>query len=205
MRIKKALPLLTGILALVVGAPASALIVDTISFSNWTGNNAVDVTPSFSIGLDDGGFFAVSISIDASSTHTGQITGIYFDLGVDGFAESNISNSTHTDYATDNSKISGVTNLNLGEFDVILGYSPMTNSFPVTFDVAQGTLDLDDWTRVGVRWQDTSATDGSDKTVSIVASRDTPPTSLSDPATLGLFALGFAIVGLQRWRKVDSR
>ncbi|MFW2404708.1 MAG: hypothetical protein ACN4GT_08065 [Gammaproteobacteria bacterium] len=205
MRIRNTFPLLTGIFALFAGAPASSMIVDTISFSNWTGNNAVDVTPSFNVGLDDGGFFAVSVGIDAGSTYTGQITGIYFDLGVDGFAESNISNSTHTDYATDDSKINGVTNLNLGDFDVILGYSPKTNSFPVTFDVAQGTLDLDDWTRVGVRWQDTTGPEGSDKTVSITAVRDTPPISLSEPMTLGLFGFGLAFIALQRRREADAR
>ena len=204
MYIKKTLSIGVGIFAVVFGAPAPAMIVDTISFTTWTGNNAVDVTPSFTVGLDDGGFFAVSVDIDIGSTYTGQITGIYFDLGVDGFAESNISGSTHTDYATDASGINGVTNLNLGNFDVILGYSPKTNSFPVMFNVAQGTLGLDDWTRVGVRWQDTTGPEGSDKTVSVTAVRDTPPTSLSEPMTLGLFGLGFAIIGLLRRPKADN-
>ena len=205
MRIKNTFSLLTGIFALAIGPPASAAIIDSISFSNWTGNNAVDVTPAFNVGLDDGGFFAVSIAVDAFSTYTGQITGIFFDLGVDGFAESNISNSTHTHYATDDSKINGVTNLNLGDFDVILGYNPKTDSFPVQFDVEQGALGLDDWTRVGVRWQDTNGPDGSDKTVSVTALRDTPPTSLSEPMTLGLFSFGLALVGLQRRRQANTR
>jgi hypothetical protein len=189
---------------LVAGTPASAMIIDSISFTGWFGNNAVDVTPTFEVGLDDGGFFAVSVGIDAGSTYVGELTGIYFDLGVDGFAEGNISNSTHTNYATDDTKIIGITNLNLGEFDVILGYSPKANAFPVTFNVAQGGLNLGDWTRVGARWQSTNGPEGSDKTVSITAVRETPPTGLHEPMTLGLFGLGLAFVGLQRRRQAKT-
>jgi len=198
MRTKGIVELLGGLAVLLAGTPASALIVDSIAFTAWTGNNAVDVTPTFNVALDDGGFFAVSVGIDSNSMYTGELSGIFFDLGVDGFAESNISGSTHTDYATDADSINGVTNLNLGDFDVILGYKPFANNFPVTFNVAQGGLSLDDWTRVGVRWQATNGPEKSDKTISITATRDTPTTSLPEPTTFGLVGLGLVLVGLRK-------
>lgn len=191
---------ITAALALAASTQASAAIIDTISFGNWTSNNSVDVLPTFSVGYDDGGFFRVNVGIDPASSFAGTLTGIFFDLGVDGFAEANIFGETyvHTDYATDTDQINGVTTINpLGAFDVILGYKPQA-SVPLAFSVTAGSLTLDDWTRVGLRWQSVNSPEGSDKVVS--STRTT--TEVPEPGSLGLLAAGLlGLVATRRFAK----
>ena len=186
--------LLAGGITLAMAMPAQSAIIDQISFGGWTSNDSVDVTPTFDVGLDDGGFFVVDVWFSGASAYQGEISGIFFDLGVDNFAESNISYAlgytgpTHTDYATDTDRINGVTTINpFSDFDVILGYKPFADE-AVQFLVDATGLSLDDWTRVGVRWQNTNAPEGSDKVVSF----ERLTVDVAEPATMGLLFAGVA-------------
>jgi hypothetical protein len=177
--------------------PASAAIIDSLSFGNWTSNDSVDVTPTFNVGLDDGGFFVVDVDIASGSTYSGEISGIFFDLGVNNFASSNISyaagytGDTHTNYATDTDKINGVTTINpLGAFDVVLGFKPFAEG-AVQFLVDANGLTLDDWTRVGVRWQDVNSPEGSDKVISTTVVRSVPEPDSVALLGAGLLALAW--------------
>jgi hypothetical protein len=198
MNIKKICTTVAAV-ALAGSMQASAAIIDTISFGSWTSNDSVDVLPTFSVGYDDSGFFRVNIGIDSSSSFTGTLTGVFFDLGVDGFSEANIFGETylHTDYATDADSINGVTTINpLGAFDVVLGYKPQA-SVPLSFSVLAGELTLDDWTRVGLRWQSVNSPAGSDKVVSSTRTAQVP-----EPTSLGLLAAGLlGLVATRRFSK----
>lgn len=185
--------------SLALAMPASAAIIDTINFGNWTSNDSVDVLPTFSVGYDDGGFFRVDIGISPASTFTGTLTGVLFDLGTNAFAESNIFNESyaHTAYATDVDRINGVTTINpLGAFDVVLGYKPQAG-VPLSFSVWANGLDLDDWTRVGLRWQSVNSPEGSDKVVS-----STRIAAVSEPRSLALLGLG--MLGLAMIRRAAA-
>jgi hypothetical protein len=198
MNIKKICTAVASV-ALAGSMQASAAIIDTISFGSWTSNDSVDVLPTFSVGYDDGGFFRVNIGIDPSSSFTGTLTGVFFDLGVNGFSSANIFNQSHayTAYATDTDRINGITNINpLGAFDVVLGYKPQA-SVPLSFSVSAGDLTLDDWTRVGLRWQSVNSPEGSDKVVSSTRTAQVP-----EPTTIGLLAAGLlGLVATRRFSK----
>jgi hypothetical protein len=129
----------------------------------------------------------------------GQITGIFFDLGID-IVESDITGESaagvlqgHNAFATNAAKIKGVTNLNLGDFDVVLGYKVGNNraEVPLQFFVNDHGQTLEDWVRVGVRFQSVGENafgGGSDKEASTDAS------VVPIPATAWLF--GTAILGV---------
>jgi hypothetical protein len=162
---------------LAAGAPNAA----TISFTNWSESGSDTVIPVFTVSDDPDGKFKVTVEISASSPNQyGEITGIFFDVDTSNgvaIVESDITGetvgggTTHTHWATNTNKINGVTNISpLAAFDYVLGYKDGNEKgeVPIMFFVADqsGALTLDDWERVGVRWQvvgENGPGSGSDK------------------------------------------
>ncbi len=194
-----------AILSLAVSTSASAAI---ISYTNWSMSGSNTVIPIFKVSDDPAGKFQVDVSIDTANSPNdfAQITGIYFDLGDDVITDPEITYGSiggplmrHTNFVTNNSKINGVTNLNLGDFEVILGYKDGSQRaiVPITFFVDDNGLTLADWGRVGVRFQSVGETgfgQGSDKEVSTSA--------VPIPAAVWLFGSALmSIIGVRRSKK----
>lgn len=187
----------------------------TITFVDWSQSGSDTVIPAFTVSDDPVGKFKVSVDVSPSSPNMyGEITGIYFDLQPNLLIDADITDetvgggTTHTDFATNATGISGVTNLNLGVFDYILGYKDGSDKgeVPIMFFVSDkgGTITLDDWDRVGVRWQVVGADfagDGSDKEVSMTATAVSP---VPLPAAAWLFASVLGVFGYLGKRKAKA-
>jgi len=180
----------------------------TISYGDWSKDGSDTVIPVFTVNDDVVGVFRVDIKIDIddSPNDYAKVTGVYFDLGNDDIVEADITNEdpmAHTDFATNASEIHGVTELNQGDFEVVLGYKDRSNKsdLPMYFYVSDhdGALTLADWGRVGIRFQVVGENDfgeGSDKEVSLTSAivPDNTPNPVPLPAAVWLF--GSAFVGL---------
>lgn len=193
--------ILTILVFLGISLQASANISDdSVSFGDWVSNDTVDVTPSFTVSIDGNGDFEIDVWIDDDSIHTGDITGIAFDIGVSNFnADDSIDDQSHnyTEFANNvtklgNANFAGATK---DPFDVILQYDPSNKvDSALHFKVLNSwNLTLKDWTRVGVRWQATTAyeesgREGSDKVIAI------PEPGSMALVSLGLLALFFSRV-----------
>jgi len=185
----------------------------TISYGNWSESGSDTVIPTFTVSDNYEGKFKVSININKAESPNdfAKITGIYFDLGNDIINQADITGesvggalSGYTHFATNNDRINGVTLLNLGDFETILGYKSKNNKAdtPISFFVSNrnGALTLNDWGRVGVRFQSVGVNDfgeGSDKEVSSESQLVAPI-----PAAVWLFGSGLiGLVGMTKRRK----
>ena len=189
--------------ALVVAA--SIANAATVEFINWSQSGSDTVIPTFTVSDDPADKFKVSVDISPSSPNGyGEITGIYFDLVPDVLVDADITGetvgggTTHTHFATNDSKINGVTNLNLGDFDYILGYKDGNDKgqVPIMFFVSDkgGTISLADWDRVGIRWQvvgENGPGSGSDKEVSTSVVPIPGAAWLFGSGVLGLLGLAY--------------
>lgn len=193
---------MTLVVLLALLAPAKAA---TIEFINWSQDGSETVIPTFTVSDDPVGKFKVTIGINTllSPHDYGEVTGIYFDLVPNLLTDADITmetvggGTTHTHFATNTDRINGVTNLNLGNFDYILGYKDGDDKgeIPIMFfvDDKGGTITLDDWDRVGLRLQSVGVVGsggGSDKEVS------TTPSAVPLPASLPMFLMALAGIGL---------
>ena len=194
--------------ALVVAA--SVANAATVEFINWSQSGSDTVIPTFTVSDDPAGNFKVSVDISPSSPNGyGEITGIYFDLVPNVLVDGDITGetvgrgTTHTHFVTNDRKINGVTNLNLGDFDYILGYKDGNDKgqVPIMFFVSDkgGTISLADWDRVGIRWQtvgENGPGSGSDKEVSTSV--------VPIPSAVWLFGTALAGLGLFARRKIAA-
>lgn len=163
-------------MALGVGAANAA----TIQFSNYTSTNTYFLSPTVTVNDDTSGQFDVSVSISAPDV--GSLIGVYFDLSTS-IAESDITDGSFAHIAF----VGGGNALNLGSginmtgegtvaFDFGIGYNKDDGIglTALTFSISDlaNTLDLADFTRVGLRFQESnnnasqSGTGESDKLVS---------------------------------------
>ncbi len=195
---------------LFISTPSGAA---TISYGNWSESGSDTVIPKFTVSDNYEGKFKVTVNINKakSPNNFAKITGIYFDLGNDIINQADITSesvggalSGYTHFATNNDRINGVTLLNLGDFETILGYKSKNNKAdtPISFFVSDrnGALTLNDWGRVGVRFQSVGVDDfgdGSDKEVSSESQLVAPI-----PAAVWLFGSGLmGLVGMTKRRK----
>ncbi len=192
--------------AALVAGPASAT---TIEFTDWTSSNdPLLVLPIFTVNDDTAGFFDVLIDISGLSLETGLLTGIFIDLGYTGIVAGDITPTNFVD-ADGNIGIGDFENggdvSNLGSgvninplyggdgFDFAFGFDnqgPEGALSPVTFaiDVAGLGLTLDEWTRVGLRFQSVGwGSEDSDKLLST--------TIIPLPAALPMFLLALGGLG----------
>lgn len=203
------LSLLVGGLLWIADSNAEAA---TISFTDWSESGSETVIPVFSVSDDPDGKFKVTVEIAASSPNQyGEITGIFFDVDTSNgvaIVESDITGetvgggTTHTDWATNTNKINGVTNISpLAAFDYVLGYKNGNDKgeVPIMFfvDDQNGALTLNDWERVGVRWQvvgENGPGNGSDKEESTSV--------VPIPGAVWLFGTGLmALLGFARRKR----
>ena len=183
----------------------------TISYGDWSRSGSDTVIPRFTVSDNFEGKFKIDISIDEANSpnNFAKITGIFFNLGDDVITQTDITGENiggdltgHTHFATNASKINGVTTLNLGNFETVLGYKKgsVKADAPLSFFVNDhgGSLTLDDWKEVAIRFQVVGLDDfggGSDKEWSNSSSLIATPI----PASIWLF--GSALLGLVRLTK----
>lgn len=211
---KKYIMAMVAALAMSVVAPSYAA---TLSYSNWSESGSDTVIPIFTVNDDEAGKFRVDVNINTTSSPNdfAKITGIYFDLGENIITQADITNEViggsltgHTHFASNASKINGVTNLNLGKFETVLGYKQGSNKAdaPLSFYVSDhgGSLTLADWGKVGVRFQSVGENafgGGSDKEMSDTGTL-LAPTPTPIPAAAWLFGTGImGFIGMAKKRK----
>ena len=204
---------------IMVTAMAVALVVSTsgnaatLSYGSWSESGTNTVIPTFTVSDNYDGKFKVSVNINRADSPNdfAKITGIYFDLGDDIISQADITGesitgslSGHTHFASNENEIKGVTLLNLGDFETILGYKSKNNKAdsPVSFFVSDhgGALTLNDWGKVGVRFQNVGVNgfgEGSDKEISTRSQLVAPI-----PAAVWLFGSGLmGLIGITKRRK----
>ncbi len=200
--------------AMAVGLLVStSSIAATISYGSWSESGSNTVIPTFTVSDDFEGKFKVNVNINKADSPNdfAKITGIYFDLGNDIINQADITGesvggalSGHTHFASNDNGIKGVTLLNLGDFETILGYKSKNNKAdtPVSFFVSDhsGALTLNDWGKVGVRFQAVGINgfgEGSDKEISTRNQLAAPI-----PAAVWLFGSGLmGLIGMTKRRK----
>ncbi len=212
MKTRNCVVAMTTVITLLISMPSSAA---TISYGDWSKSGSDTVIPSFTINDNFDGKFQVNINIDKvnSANDFAVITGIFFDLG-SGISETDITGeslgnslSGHTDFATNTNKIKGVTAFQINpsvSFDTVLGYKSGNKraEVPISFFVSDhnGALTLNDWGKVGVRFQSVGVNDfggGSDKEMSTQKNFVAPV-----PAAVWLFGSGLiGLVGAAKRRK----
>ena len=185
----------------------------TIEYGDWSESGSDTVIPTFTVSDDYAGKFKVSIDVNKAESPNdfAKITGIYFDLGDDVISQADITGESvtgslpgYTHFASNDDGIKGVTLLNLGDFETILGYKSKNNKAdaPVSFFVSDhnGALTLDDWGKVGIRFQAVGVNgfgEGSDKEISTKSQLVAPI-----PAAVWLFGSGLmGLVGMTKRRK----
>lgn len=190
----KAVAGMAAAVGIVAAAPANAAIIE---FTNWVSNDAVLVLPTFTVEEQSGGF-RVTVGVDGASPNPGLLSGIFFDLS-DLISETDIAFPIAIDNFGNNTvDVGGGVNLNgltSDLFDVGFGFA-QTSIYPTAlmFSVSDlgGALTLDDWTRVGLRFQTVGANgEGSDKLLSASVGEVPLPAALW-LMTAGLAGLGFA-------------
>ena len=201
------LALIVSLITCFIAVPSHAA---TINYNNWSRSGSNTVIPRFTVSDNFEGKFKVDISIDANSPNDfAKITGVFFNLGDDIITQADITGENiggdlagHTHFATNASKINGVTTLNLGSFETILGYKKGSSKAdaPLSFFVNDhgGSLTLDDWKDVAIRFQAVGLDNfggGSDKEWSNSSSLIATPI----PGSVWLF--GSALLGLARLTK----
>lgn len=191
--------------ALAQSASAAAILFDDF---DHRGSDAVD----WLVTVDDNtaGIFTVTVELDPSSPNVGDITGVFFDLSpalVAGDVIDLTGPSTDFEGAFDGPLTNAGSGANIGgggtaDFDMAVRYGGVGGGDfdlqSVTFSVSTlgGTLDLSDWTRVGVRSQTTGllsgARGGSSKDVSTLptAVPDEEGDSVPEPSGIALAAIG---------------
>ena len=191
----------------IVSGPASAT---TIEFIDWASTEGL-IDPTFTVNDDTAGFFDVFVDITGIS---GLLTGIFVDLSPS-IVEGNITMLMDAngvigigdfDNGGDVTLLPGGVNVNPlygGDgFDFAFSFDntgPNGALSPLSFLVSDlgGTLTLDDWTRVALRFQSVGVTGSdSDKLLST--------TIIPLPAALPMFllALGGAALFARRRRGV---
>ena len=180
-----------------------------IEFTDWQQAGADQVIPTWSVDDTPDDEFKVTVGIDSGSPNTGYFTGLFFDLS-DDLECSDVNAPGVVNCDEDTSKINGVTNIGpVSTFHIALGYPNNTYPAPTyMFWVSDlgGLLTLDDWSRVGVRWQsvaadqcpDTDPNCGSDKEWS--GTTTTRITKVPEPGTLSLLGIGLLGLALVRRR-----
>ena len=190
----------------------------TISYDSWHHLGSTHVYPTFTVSDSYDGKFKVNIGIDKvnSPNDYADITGIFFDLD-SSVIEADITGelvgdamSGHNGFAKNTNKINNITTLQtkpklgFNEFDAVLGYKDGNDraSSSMSFFVSDhnGALTLDDWGKVGIRFQAVGINgfgEGSDKEISTKSQLVAPI-----PAAVWLFGSGLmGLVGMTKRRK----
>ena len=184
-----------------LSASANAAMV---SFTDWSStNNPLLVLPVFTVTETTGGF-DVSIDIDGASPETGKLSGIFFDLS-DSITQGDIGSFlvTISDFDNNTNNLGGGVNVTpFPAFDVGIGFAQTTLNSAFTFFVSDlgGTLGLDDWTRVALRFQTVGDDgEGSDKLLSSTTISEVPL-----PGAVWLMGAGLAGLGFARRKKAAA-
>jgi len=177
----------------------------TITYSNFSHEGTDPINYIVTVNDDTSGFFTIDFKVNPTSAYTSKkFTGFYFDVTGSDYNNSNILFSgtpTPSDIAFNATKINGTTNLNLGEFDVVIGWKDgidLSTGSTFSFQVADRGRSLSDWGSIGMRGQATGLTGGSSFNGS-AKEISTSPVPL--PAAAWLFGsaiLGMAGIGYRR-------
>lgn len=187
----------------------------TLLFSEFESTNTpLLVTPTFSVSDEPTGAFEVTVGIATESEETGLLSGIFFDLSDDLSKSDIVGTPTIAKFRNNTKKVGGGVNLN-GKFsesghafifDVGFRFTKTDISTPLTFTVSDlgGSLNLSDWTRVGLRFQSVT-TNGvgtlqDDKLMGMPVVSAVPL-----PAALPLYGAGLIILGFLGYKRRARR
>lgn len=191
----------------------SGAMAASISFTNFSSTNAYSLSPTVEVNDDTAGQFDVSVSISAPDV--GSLIGVFLDLSP-AVAQADITDGSfnHTGFANGGNvlNLGGGANMSGGgtaAFDIGLKYAKADaiGLTPLTFSISDlgGTLTLADFTRVGLRFQESNnnatqtGNKESDKLVSTTIVDTTSNVSIMPlPAGAVLLLTGLGALGLRR-------
>ena len=192
-----------------------------ISFNTFTYNDKPNsVTPTVSI-EDTAGGVKVTVGLAPSSSFVGTLTGMFFDFADGVFASFDAVTGSaaklafeaatlNTNNAGNGANLNGdiddqtAGNQSSGNFDVALRLNKLSVSPTAATFKLLGTFSAEDFTRVGLRFQEVGAGglgNGSNKIVGTPGGGDTPPPPTSPvplPAGGLLLLTGLGALGLRR-------
>jgi hypothetical protein len=189
----------------------------TITYDNFTHSGASPIDYIVTINDDTPGLFKFTYEVASTSANTtGKLTGLYFNVttttGVGPYNSGNLGLQNQTtsssDQAFDDTKIGGVTNLNLGEFDVIIGWKSgvdLRNGAVGMFEVSDlgGSVDISDFNKIGLRGQAVGPTpDGGEESAKEI--QDTPSAAVPEAATMLLTGIGLISLAVFGRRKIKK-